>query len=1263
MLDFYEVLYRKKGKEQRLELYPEFKVMHTKDLMLRGGTFYAVWDPGVGLWSTDAFDLQRLVDDDLRSAKAEFEEKGIETSALYMMNSSSSSWDKFVKYARIMPDTYTPLDSKLAFANTEVAKGDHVSRRMPYSLESAATPAFDTLFKTLYDDENLEKIMWGIGSILAGESKDIQKFYVLYGLPGTGKSTLLNLIEVLFQGHVTPIEAGALTGSGNRFALESLMHNPLVAIDHEANLSRIQDNSMLASLVSHDTRTIDAKYQRKFPLRLNTTLFLASNKPVQITEKGSGITRRLIDIRPTNQTVSPEAYGDLVNQLNFELGAIAYKCVKLYRALGFTYYNDYSPTDMIYRTDVFFNFVDDHYAIFKSQDWVSLTTAWKMYKQFCEDASIKYRLQRMAFRDELRLYWDEFHRVTRIDGKQMRSIYKGFKGAAREEADAPKTVPVVYNWLQLSPQPSPLDKALREQPAQLSGGAGGTPRYKWGNVTTTLAEVDTSKLHYLLPPKNLITIDFDIKDGAGKSLELNLQAAKAFPATYAEVSKGGAGLHLHYYYDGDIEALSRVYEQDIEILKPIGHFSIRRKLSLCNDQEIATISSGLPLKPKKGDSMVSKKTLGNERSLRTLVLRNLHKEIHPATKPSVDFIDVILQEAYDQGLRYDLTDMKPAILDFASRSSNQAPASIRKVLAMKFASDHEEEAVPDAEDTPLVFFDVEVFSNLLVVCWKEAGSAKTVSMINPTPSEVEELIHFRLIGFNNRRYDNHILYSRSLGYSLADVYDVSKRIIVDRDPTAFFREAYGISHTDVYDYSAIKKSLKHWEVELGIPHAELDLDWNQPAPEEDWEAIAKYCANDVDATEAVHNHLKADYRARQILARLSGLSVNDTTARHTARIVFGKNRDHKRDFKYPDLSEEFPGYKFNQYGELHPEVSELFPNHKPKGPVSTYRGEIVGEGGYVYAEPGVYRNVVYLDISSMHPKSLVVMDLFGPATGRYAALMEARVLIKEGHIEAAANMFDGALAEFLDDPDGMAGLAYALKIALNIVYGYTAAKFDNDFRDDRNIDNVVAKRGALFMIDLKHALQERGCKPIHFKTDSVKIADFTPEDVMFVEEFGKKYGYTFGIEGVYSKMALINDAVLIGKWVGTDDWDAVGARFAKPYVYKTLFTEEEIEFKDLIETRSVRQGSIYMENESGLTFIGRIGTFCPMSKGGGSLYRIKDDKKFAVTGTKGYEWLPAEVVQGLGLEKDIDMSYFEAEVEDAMKKIAEVGDPAIFLGE
>jgi hypothetical protein len=425
----------------------------------------------------------------------------------------------------------------------------------------------------------------------------------------------------------------------------------------------------------------------------------------------------------------------------------------------------------------------------------------------------------------------------------------------------------------------------------------------------------------------------------------------------------------------------------------------------------------------------------------------------------------------------------------------------------------------------------------------------------------------------------------------------------------------------------------------------MEVDWDEPLPEDLWEAAAQYCENDVISTEAVHNHRIEDYHARQILAELSGLSVNHSTMSHTSRIIFGKTRDQKNVFEYPHLAEEFPGYVYD------------------KG-VSTYRDEVVGEGGYVYAEPGMYNNVLYMDVDSMHPTSIEIMNLFGPHTAQYSALKKARILIKEGKPKEAGKMFGGSLVKYLEESSSLSGLSYALKIALNIVYGFTAARFDNPFRDIRNKDNVVAKRGALFMIDLKHALKTLGCNPIHFKTDSVKIANYQPGDIEFVQNFGKKYGYTFSVEGIYERLVLINEAVFIGKWEKTDGWDAVGARFAQPYVHKTLFTKESIVFEDLTETRAVKKGTMYIEMEDDImVFIGRVGMFCPMKTSGGTLYRIQGEKKYAVTGTKNYKWLPAEVVKELGKEDDIDMSYFEAAVEEALEKIAKFGDPTIFLGD
>ena len=233
--------------------------------------------------------------------------------------------------------------------------------------------------------------------------------------------------------------------------------------------------------------------------------------------------------------------------------------------------------------------------------------------------------------------------------------------------------------------------------------------------------------------------------------------------------------------------------------------------------------------------------------------------------------------------------MKPSILSFAAGSTHQSDYCIKLVKKMKFKS--EEPSLPgqSREEDKIVFYDIEVFPNLFLVNWKYQGEDQpVVRMINPKPEEVENLIKYKLVGFNCRRYDNHILYARLMGYNNEQLFNLSQKIITEG--TGFFGEAYNISYTDVYDFAAKKQSLKKWEIELGIHHKELGLPWDQPVPEEQWIQVAEYCDNDVIATEAVFNKLKGDFTAREILADLAGMSVNDTTNSLTTRIIFGKER-------------------------------------------------------------------------------------------------------------------------------------------------------------------------------------------------------------------------------------------------------------------------------------------------------------------------------------------------------------------------------------
>ena len=1352
MVDFLVISKRKT--KNGIEIFPKFRLYpKSQDLMIRGGDFYAVWLEELGLWSTNEDDALAIIDRELNKAVDDFKMKNpsVDVTALFTWDSSSGSIDAWHKYCQKQKrDSFEMLDEKLVFSNTITTKQDYASKKLPYPLEEGNISAYDKLVSTLYDEENRHKIEWAIGSIINGDSKYIQKFMVFYGAAGTGKSTILNIIQELFQGYYSVFDAKALGSSNNSFALEPFKCNPLVAIQHDGDLSKIEDNTRLNSLVSHEYMTVNEKFKSTYTNKFKCFLFMGTNKPVKITDAKSGLIRRLIDVTPTGNKLNVNEYKKLVKEISFELGPIAYHCKKVYEKDP-GYYDKYMPTSMMGATNDFYNFVLDSYHIFKKEDGISLKIAWEMYKNYCSDANVPYPASQRVFKEELKNYFKEYNdRLNLEDGTRARSYYSGFKTSIFEEQESNKSnskKEIKNNLINFEEQESIFDKECADCLAQYAS-ENETPSKKWDNVKTKLKNIDTSKIHYVKIPENHIVIDFDIKDETGKkSFEKNLEAASKWPSTYAELSKSGAGIHLHYIYSGDVTKLSRVYADSIEIKVFTGKSSLRRKLTKCNNLPIKSISSGLPIKEER--NLINDNVIKSEIGLRKLIKRNLEKEIHPGTKPSVDFIYKILEDAYERGLKYDVSDMKNEIYAFAANSTNQSEYCIKLVSKMHFKSDEPSEHI-DSTNNKIIFYDIEVFPNLLLVNWKLQGKENPiVRMINPTSKEIEELLHYRLVGFNCRRYDNHIIYARLLGYSNEQLFNLSQRII-NGEKNAFFGEAYNLSYTDIYDFASAgnKKSLKKLEIEMGIHHKELGLPWDQPVPEEKWIEVAEYCDNDVIATEAAWDYLSADWLARQILADLADMSVNDTTNTLTTKIIFGNEKKPQNKFFYRNLAE--PIYELNpdilkflkeacpdMMKQKHGEAKSLlpyFPGYTFENGVSTYRGEEVGEGGYVYAEPGIHCNVALLDVASMHPHSDIAECLFGPEyTKRFRDIVEGRVNIKHEDWDAVNNMLDGKLTPYvqkvIDGELTSKNLANALKTAINSVYGLTAANFDNPFRDIRNKDNIVAKRGALFMIELKHEVQNRGFTVAHIKTDSIKIPNATPDIIKFVMDFGKKYGYTFEHEATYDKMCLVNDAVYIAKYATPekceklygyvpDDnakqykkcshpWTATGTQFQIPYVFKTLFSKEPLEFDDMCETKSVTS-SLYLdmnenlpdvseyekelakvetqfkkgnmsENEYKITseqllqyiqvghdyqFVGRVGNFCPIlpGHGGGILVREKDGKYYAATGSKGYRWLESEMVRGTN-ENYIDKSYYNRLVDEAVSAVSNYGDFEWFVSD
>ena len=1259
MYDFLTVKKEFSPKAQRWTYTPAFIIRRViKDLMVRSRDFYALYDPETGMWITDENEAIEKIDrqvydyvlKDVGQQIMDDPEHGPIVKRI--ADTDNHLIDKFHKFCqKDLRDSYKLINQKVKFSNSEIKREDYCTFKLPYPLVEGATPYYDKLVNTLYLPEEKNKFEWLVGALIAGDQTKIQKFFVFYGEPGSGKSTIINKIiaETVFGGDDAPYAhsfKAEMLVNRDQFGTEFLTFDPIIAYDNEAELSRVDTCTIINTIVAHESTRVNSKYGRAFTVKPNCFLICGSNEVVQLSPK-SGFNRRLIDIRQTGEHLPTDEYDECIEQLQFEKSGIAAHCLSVYKKCGKNYYNHYVPEDMLLSTSPFHNFVKDNY--FELKDGITLSNAYHIYTSYCTECNFKNILVKYKFRDLLKLYFNEFG--EKEDDKSISQWFSGFKA---EKIGLKKVEPLTEEkkeeekktgWLEFNFTKSDFDEVYGDQPAQYAK-EDGSPIAAWDNVKTTLADLDTHKTHYILLPGDVITVDFDLKDENGnKSLERNIEAANKFPPTYAELSNSGQGIHLNYIWTGgNPDDLSRVVSENIEVKVSKGKSALRRRLTKCNDLPIAELSSGLPLK-EGGKSLVDQEAFKNEAKLRAQIIRAMLKPEEGgyknlvSHKTAIDFIDHLLKEARMSGKDYDVSDLYDNVYDYATQSSHRAEYCTNLVDNMFFKSKSVEEKIEkenieseELKEAPIVFFDVESYPEdkeknmkaLFVVCYKLQGPDKPViKLINPSPKEIRELIapgRFRLIGFNNRDYDNHMLYGRAQGFSAAELNRRS-RIMIESESSeeknsVKFREAWNLSYTDVLDFASAthKQSLKKWEIELGITHMEMGIPWNQAAPEDRWDDIADYCANDVLATEAVFNHIYSDFIARQILADISGLTVNDKTNSHTAAILTNGIKDPKSQYvytklgemKWPDGSLIFPGYEFNANGI---DKSRYKPGVKIIKGKSIYKGLDPGEGGRKIGYPGIYQNIALLDVQSEHPHSAIKLNIFGDViTKRFEALVEGRVAIKHGEYEKAADMlsvlgrdiskyFKGSEEEIAQNT---AGLADALKTAINACYGLTSASFDNKLRDPRNIDNIVAKYGALFMINLEEDVRKQGYVVSHCSTDSIKVADADQKIIDYISEYGKRYGFTFEFEAFYSKMALTNEAVYVAKYatekecmnrfgfVPSDNKKAIkknpnmlytvtGKQFAVPYVFKTLFSHEEIVFEDVCETFSVKEGALYLD--------------------------------------------------------------------------------------
>ena len=1269
---------------------------------------------------------------------------GVISSPFITGTPSYKAWQSFIKDKR--SSSSATWNNRILFQNDEYLPEYYATSKLEYvPTEGGEASAYNMFIENQLEFDSIPKFEWIMGSLFSNCIKDNEFMVVAKGEKKTGKTTLLNFVKECLgdlkekseSTYSMPVDLKEITSGGSSHATEVFLKHKLFMYTDDIDLRRMKNIDQLNMLCTKSTMSVNPKGRPHTEIQFDGLLWVNTNYETGF-DPSDGIGRRILEIKFKANRLEPQLFKKVRSDMSKEIPIVVNKWIKTYKEMGVDAFSNMKVSEetMRYGSPIYRYMTDcsrieryskiNDYTPDQQDNWINGTTAYTDYKQWCEDEG-STPVPGLFFYEEMKSYFSEYHgRGIRMpSGQQWNHAYGG---TFNPDINFNSRVTVLdmtledYNeyrmnnlpdWLKLNHFGySPLEKMWADCPAQY--GTADHPTIPWccEDKLRTLSDLDTSRVHWVNPTdgywEHHIIIDLDIKKDGNKCRELNLKRAATFPPTYAEFSKSGAGVHLHYLYDGDVLELAPIIEEDVEIKVYSGKQSLRRKNAGHNAHEIATIPVGY-LPKKSAEEIARAKArqadldIKDEGHLRNLIKKAISGDTNMVShNQNTRWICTLLETAWNTpDLEFNMEPYKDDIYAYAAESSHHAGqlkilldgchfmSQNYKTLSLATVPhpvmDINDDTAPiemvkndssvdvgnkaPSKKKPPIFFDLEVYrnTNLLVYCVMLPENDPEEYMRNmqvvwdPDPDLCRKLLRSkRLIGYNNRAYDNHIMYAKSIGMSPEEVYDVSQGIITNQ-PKAQWPHAWNSCDLDLYNLSkkaGKAQSLKKWELELDIPHEEMEWDWNEPLPDELREIVEHYCINDVFATTQVYYALTDYVNTQYILADITGLDSARATNKMTEALIFGN--DPNPQLVYTDLSEEFPGYHFEvcKSKEEHKaylaklsdegvDMSQLTTWDKDDDEtgykiVSTYMGVGVGEGGYVWSNPGYYENVVTFDVASMHPHSILALNMFGDYTKNFKDLLDARLDIKHKDFESAKKRFGGALAPYLEnsDPDI---LAKALKVVINSVYGLTSArKQKTRFLDERNIDNICAKRGSLFMVGLLKECQARGIEVAHVKTDSIKLVNPSEEAKEFVLNYGKQYGYTFEVEDVFDRICLIDRAQYIA--FGEGHWHAKGAQFLNPVVFKGLFTGEELTLDDRAIIKESKKGPIYMVDSSGnAKFVGKcIKVVCVTNGYDCMKMQEGEDKLSYVTGCKDHKWIEYSAIKELPWEEwYIDESYYE----------------------
>lgn len=250
----------------------------------------------------------------------------------------------------IPPQNFKPDPNYLYFKNvalkldtleTSVKDKEHyIQICLDTELQLKAKPPFEflkALRVALPDPLEWYDCLQALSSILLIRSQRIEKAFFFLGSGGNGKSTIMKVLDNIFQSYIAHVDMLDLQKDGfSKTALVDKLANSF----SEISKMKQKDISVFKAIASGDTQSINSKFKDRFDSVIKVIQFYSSNQMPEIEDVNEGFIRRAHPIEFNQKILVKDPYID--DKLNTDeermrILALLIKMAKVTKKFGFLY--------------------------------------------------------------------------------------------------------------------------------------------------------------------------------------------------------------------------------------------------------------------------------------------------------------------------------------------------------------------------------------------------------------------------------------------------------------------------------------------------------------------------------------------------------------------------------------------------------------------------------------------------------------------------------------------------------------------------------------------------------------------------------------------------------------------------------------------------------------------------------------------------------------------------------------------------------------